>query len=105
MRVRKLGSGSLVTRAGTLQGGEVGELPSEIVAAYAHKLEILDELPTPQPAIQQPTAEEPLDISGLTVHEVLDAVQAGTFTAEAALEAERAGKNRVTLITHLRDLA
>jgi len=105
VRVRKLGSGPLVTRAGTLNGGEETDLPREVVAAYAHKLEILEPLPAPKPAAPPPTEQSALDTSDMTVHEVLDAIEAGAFTAETALEAERAGRNRVTLITQLRDLA
>lgn len=103
MRIRKLGSGALVTRAGTLNGGEEGDLPAEIVERFAHKLEILEPMPAPEPAVPPPKAEA-LDTSGMTVHEVLEAVDAGTFTAEEALKAEEAGRNRVTLITQLRDL-
>jgi len=52
VRVRKLGLGALAWRGGSLNGGEVGDVPVEVAERYAHKLEILevlDSMPAPEP--------------------------------------------------------
>jgi len=49
VRVRKLGLGALAWRGGSLNGGEVGDVPVEIVERYMHKLEVLDPMPAPEP--------------------------------------------------------
>jgi len=95
MRVKKLGSGSLSWGAGTISGGEVGDVPADVVRRYAHKFRILEPTPRPKPIRVTP------DISGLSVTAVLDAVDDGRIAAAAALEAERAGRARVTLIREL----
>lgn len=52
MRVRKLGLGALAWRGGSLNGGEVGDVPVQVVEAYAHKLVILDPAPLPEPVTE-----------------------------------------------------
>ena len=49
MRVRKLGLGALAWRGGSLAGGEVGDVPIDVLERYAHKLEVLDPMPAPEP--------------------------------------------------------
>ena len=49
MRVRKLGLGALAWRGGSLAGGEVGDVPVDVVERYAHKLQVLDSVPEPEP--------------------------------------------------------
>ena len=51
MRVRKLGSGALVWASGSLSGGEVGDVPVEVVRRYSHRLEVLEELPPEGPVV------------------------------------------------------
>lgn len=107
MRVRKLGSAALVWRGGTLEGGQEGDLPQEVVERYLHKLEVLDELPAPTPIepneVHGAEDETPFDAASLTVPEVLAAIAAGAVTVEAALASEEAGKARVTLLAELRE--
>ena len=59
MRVRKLGLGALAWRGGSLNGGEVGDVPVDVVERYAHKLEILD----PMPAAEAVVTEVPVSTS------------------------------------------
>jgi hypothetical protein len=49
VRVRKLGLGALAWREGSLNGGEVGDVPIDVLERYAHKLEVLDPMPAAEP--------------------------------------------------------
>lgn len=51
MRVRKLGPGALSWASGSLEGGQTGDVPLEVVERYAHKLEVLEELPPLRPVV------------------------------------------------------
>lgn len=46
-----------------------------------------------------------IDLSALTVDDIVELAQGGEVDVEAVIEAERSGKNRVTLIRQLEDLA
>ena len=59
MRVRKLGSGALVWASGSLSGGEVGDVPVEVVRRYAHRLQVLEELPPEGPVVPDEVAVTP----------------------------------------------
>lgn len=43
-------------------------------------------------------------VAGMTISDVLEFVEDGEMTAEEAMTAERAGRNRVTLIKALSEL-
>jgi hypothetical protein len=45
-----------------------------------------------------------VDVSALTVQEVVDAVKAGRIGAEDAAEQEQAGRQRVGVLFHLRGM-
>lgn len=49
MRVRKLGVGALAWRGGSLEGGQVGDVPVDVLERYAHKLQVLEPIPQPEP--------------------------------------------------------
>lgn len=58
--------------------------------------------PTPEPE-PEAVGAPPVDVASLTVDEALAAVDRGDITAADALEAERAGKSRITLIDELQE--
>ena len=52
-------------------------------------------------AAEKESEEEPVNLDEMTVEEVLKAVDSGTLTAEEAIQEEKKGKNRATLLTAL----
>lgn len=67
------------------------------------KLVALDEIVS-EPDFIEPEIETELDLSDMTISEVLDLVSSGSVSAVKAKEAEEKGKNRVTLIRQLDQL-
>lgn len=59
MRVRKLGLGALAWRGGSLNGGEVGDVPPEVAERYAHKLQVLEPDPPPEPVAVESVKAKP----------------------------------------------
>lgn len=102
MRVRKLGLGALAWRGGSLNGGQVGDVPIDVLERYAHKLEILDPMPAPEPVSDLPDCDAILPtLSVSEALERLDAMSADSRLLRHALDAERRGKGRVSLIRAL----
>lgn len=54
-----MGSGALVWASGSLSGGEVGDVPIEVVRRYSHRLEVLEELPPAGPVVPDEVAVKP----------------------------------------------
>lgn len=82
----------------------MGDIPPDVAERYAHKIEVLEHLPTPRPVVaDEVPIDTPasVDVSDLSVAAVLAAVESAALTVEAALDAERAGRARVTLIREL----
>lgn len=62
----------------------------------------IDTEPTPEPE-PEAAGPPPVNVGSMTVDEVLAAVDRGDISAADALEDERAGKSRITLIDELQE--
>lgn len=83
--------------------GDGFEATDKELAAFGDKLKPVER--RVWGGVDLPRDEEPegvdFDVAGATVDEVLEAVEAGTISAAWALDAERAGQERVTLVRQL----
>lgn len=86
--------------------GDTVEHTEAEAAGFLDKLELVEEA-EPEPAQpdtdagDEQTETDGFDVSQATVDEVIAAVKDGRIAAEDALEAEQAGKQRVSLLSWL----